>query len=206
MMNDPILLTVPEQIDTRRLRLRVPRAGDGVMMHEAFQESKERLERWFGWANREHTLMSEEQFVREQAARFYLREVFTYFLIDLTGDQFLGAISLYSRDWAVPVFEIGYWLRTGCEGRGWISEAVDCLTQMAFEVLNAQRVMIRVDERNLRSQAVAVRCGYCYEATFRNSQPAYDHDGMATMKIYSMTPDNYADYHNIRMTAEDKMR
>ena len=38
-MIDPLLLDIPNQLETERLLLRVPRPGDGAMIYEAIMES-----------------------------------------------------------------------------------------------------------------------------------------------------------------------
>jgi RimJ/RimL family protein N-acetyltransferase len=67
----------------------------------------------------------------------------------------------------VPRFEIGYWVRASLEGQGYITEAVNGITDFAFNVLGAMRVEIRCDARNTRSAAVAQRAGYVQEARMR---------------------------------------
>ncbi|MFM2446376.1 MAG: hypothetical protein RI936_823, partial [Pseudomonadota bacterium] len=45
-MLDPLLLELPGHIDTRRLHLRVPRAGDGAALYAAIVESLPELRRF----------------------------------------------------------------------------------------------------------------------------------------------------------------
>ena len=49
-----------------------------------------------------------------------------------------------------------------------MTEALNALTQYAFETLKAKRVEIRIDTENLKSRKVAERCGYELEATLEN--------------------------------------
>ena len=64
-------------------------------------------------------------------------------------------------------FEIGCWIRASAQGQGDVSEAVQALTRMAFSELQARRVEIRMDEKTLRSRAVAERCGFELEGVLR---------------------------------------
>ena len=68
----------------------------------------------------------------------------------------------------MPRFEIGYWRRTGHAGKGFITEAVSAISRMAFDTLAAQRVEIRMDERNATSWKVSERAGFTLEAVLRN--------------------------------------
>ena len=74
---------------------------------------------------------------------------------------------MHRIDWSLRRFEIGYWRKTGCAGRGIVTEAVRALSRMAFDVLRARRVEIRVDNNNERSWKVAERAGFTLEAVLR---------------------------------------
>jgi ribosomal-protein-serine acetyltransferase len=53
-----------------------------------------------------------------------------------------------------------------------MTEAVALLTDFAFTRLGATRIMMRIDERNHRSLAVAERVGFVREGCLRNSEQA----------------------------------
>ena len=84
-----------------------------------------------------------------------------------SGGELVGGAGLHRIDWTLRKFEIGYWRRTGCEGQGFVTEAVHTLTRVAFDVLDARRVEIRMDDRNARSWRVAERAGFTLEALLR---------------------------------------
>jgi RimJ/RimL family protein N-acetyltransferase len=157
-----------DHFETERLLLRAPRSGDGLVVNAAIQESFEKLHRWMDWARRMPTVAESETFSREAAARFRTREELPLYLFDKTDDSFVGASGLHSIDWSVPRFEIGYWLRTSCEGQGYMTEAVKGITEFAFTALGAVRLEIRCDLANHASAAVARRAGFAFEVRMRN--------------------------------------
>ena len=65
-------------------------------------------------------------------------------------------------------FEIGYWCRRGETGKGYVSEGVAALAELALGRLGGARVEIRCDDLNLRSAAVAERCGFALEGILAN--------------------------------------
>ena len=164
-----VLRDFPEEIETDRLLIRAPRRGDGAEVRAAVEESLSELRPWMPWAMGE--LPDEEQYevrVREGRAKFLLREDL-WLLIFLKGtDRLVGCSGLHRMNWEVPRFEIGYWVRTSCAGRGYITEAVIGIANFAFEQLGARRVEIRCDALNEPSAAVARRAGFEYEATLHN--------------------------------------
>ena len=171
-MTQPILIDVPERLQTPRLVLRAPRPGDGAALNAAVLDSLDALRPWMPWAQTAPTLEASEAVAREAHGKFLLRSdlVFSLWLHDGQGreTQLVGGSGLHRIDWSVPRFEIGYWCRSGHTGQGLVTEAVRALSRMAFDQLQAQRVEIRMDERNTASWRVAERAGFTLEGVLRN--------------------------------------
>lgn len=168
---DPVLIKVPEEIVTERLVLAAPRAGLGQGLAAAVTESIEHLKPWMPWAQLAPTVEDSEAVMRRMQADFILRRDLVYQIFRKAEDgrpgRLLGGTGLHRLDWEVRRFEIGYWMRSSALGQGYVTEAVQALTRMAFESLRARRVEIRMDELNLKSRAVAERCGYELEGVLR---------------------------------------
>jgi RimJ/RimL family protein N-acetyltransferase len=81
--------------------------------------------------------------------------------------ELVGGVGLHRIDWTVRKFEIGYWRKTGYGGRGLLTEAVRAMARMAFDVLGARRVEVRMDDRNVASWRLAERAGFTLEALLR---------------------------------------
>lgn len=168
MTGDPMLVDVPERIDTERLTLRRLCPGDGAELNAAIRESIEELGPWMPWARELPTVEQSELFARSAAARFASREDLTWLLIERTSERVIGASGLHRIDWDVRSFEVGYWCRTRCTGRGLVSEAVRGICTMAFTCLDARRFEARMDTLNERSWRVAERLGFTLEGTLRH--------------------------------------
>lgn len=182
---DPLLIDIPEQIETERMIIRIARAGDGAAVNAAVVESLAELRPWMPWVKTTPTVDESEAQGRKAYARFHSREDLTYrgWLKDDPGTFVVGS-GLHRMDWSVPRFEIGYWVRTSFAGRGYVTEMVRALERLAFETLNAARVEIRCDDRNERSFRVAERCGFAFEGVLRcESRGAYDE--LRDMRVYA---------------------
>ena len=168
---DPILIDVPERIETERLVLRMPRAGDGATVNAAVAASIAELGPWLPWAGTMPSVEESEIHCRRQFGKFILREDLVLLMFERAAGGAEGALvggtGLHRIDWALRRFEIGYWRRTGCEGRGYVTEAVRAISRMAFDALGARRVEIRMDDANERSWKVAERAGFTLEALLR---------------------------------------
>jgi RimJ/RimL family protein N-acetyltransferase len=168
---DPLLIDVPERLETERLVLRAPRRGDGQLVNDAIRVSHAELAPWLPWAGAMPSVDESEIHCRRQQARFILREDLVM-LVFLRGEgggegELVGGSGLHRIDWALRRFEIGYWRKSGLEGRGLVTEAVRALARMAFDALDARRVEIRMDDNNAPSWKLAERAGFTLEAILR---------------------------------------
>lgn len=164
-----ILLDIPEQFETERLILRAPRFGDGARVNAAIRESLEFLREWMRWADHVPEIEETEGNVRGNRANFLLRGAFTFYMLDKVSQDFIGTCSLVRIDWHVRRLEIGYWIKQSASGIGYMTEAVNGVTEFAFNHLHANRIEIRCDTKNTASRGVAERCGYHLEAVFVNN-------------------------------------
>ena len=160
----PILRDFPDHFESARILLRAPRQGDGAVANIAIRESVEELKLWMPWAQAAPTVEDTETVYRRGASEWLTRTNLPLLLFRKSDGLFLGGSGLHRMNWAVPSFEIGYWLRTSMTGQGYMTEAVIALTQFSMEVLGANRMEIRCDARNERSAAVARRSGYTLES------------------------------------------
>ena len=151
---------VPEQLETDRLMIRPPRLNDVPEIYAAVCESLDDLQPWMPWATPEYSLQGCEENTRTAIAHFITREDLRYHFHDKKTGKLLVCSGLHRIDWKVPKFEIGYWCRSSQTGKGYVTEGVAALTELALETLDAARVEIRCDDLNVRSSAVAERCGY----------------------------------------------
>lgn len=163
------LIEVPEALETERLLLRCPRAGDGAALNAAIRESWAELRPWMDWAQSLDPVEQTEVYMRQAGAEFIVRKAMRYLLFLKSDGTLVGSSGLHNPDWKVPSFEIGYWVHTRYAGKGYITEAVLAQTQMAFNVLGARRVQLVCDAANVRSAAVARRCGFQLEGVLRNA-------------------------------------
>lgn len=178
-----------EDLKNDRVVIRPYRLEDADDLFTAVVESREHLLPWLPWAIKYATVEDARDTINRMTAAWTLREGFDAGLWDAGTGRFVGGCGLHPRDWAVPAFEIGYWLRANMTGHGYITEAVKLLTDYAFDTFGARRVAIQCDARNERSAAVPRRLGFVHEATLRNAAVAYD-DTLRSTLIFALTSDD----------------
>jgi RimJ/RimL family protein N-acetyltransferase len=163
---DPMLYDVPESLATARLRLLVPRAGDGARVYPSVRASINELNPWMPWAKPDYSETDAELWCRKSFVEFHARRELQYLMLE--GESHIGSIGAFGFDWEVRSCEIGYWLRSDRVGRGLMSEAVLAVSELAERELKIHRIRIRCDPRNIRSASVARRCGFELDGTMRH--------------------------------------
>lgn len=168
-MTHKMLLDIPSQFETKRLLVRCYRAGDGEQYFAMSQRNREHLlpyER----GNPARTLDSSEAaeiLMRDFAAAWVAREQFFMGAFDRTSGEFVAQLYIGPADWAVPMFEVGYFVDVDHEGRGYVTEMVRGALAFLFTHFEAHKIRLGCNDQNTRSWRVAERCGFTREAHFR---------------------------------------
>ena len=192
---NPLLLDLPSELVGPRVIVRRYRDGDGGTIAEAVAASRDRLlAAGMPWVKEWDEPDQGAIFVRRCHAKWAARDEFYFGLWERATVTYLGGSGLHRIDWSVPNAEIGYWIRNGFEGRGFVAEATALIAAFAFDMLHAQRVRIRCSAENARSAAVPRRLGFVHEATLRNECRRSDGVLRDTLE-FGLTP---ADFHAAR--------
>jgi RimJ/RimL family protein N-acetyltransferase len=186
----PILIAIPELLEGQRVLLRPWRRGDGRALFDAIDESRDHLAPWMPWLDDTRNPDDSEEYAIRAGARWDLREDLALGIFERTSGRVLGGTGLHRIDWRIGRFEIGYWLREDAEGRGYMSETVQLLTRLAFDVLDGSRVEIRMDTANVRSRRVPERLGFTLEATLHQAMAAPDSTPV-DVHVFALLGDEY---------------
>lgn len=165
---NPILIDIPLPIETDRLLIRAPGAGDGADVTAAKRETWHDLTRWMHWARGDGPdPADDEAVIRRASADFILRTDLMMLAFDRGSGLPVAFTGLHRIDWHARIFEIGYWVRTSARGKGYATEVANALTRFAFDALNARKVIITHADGNAPSAAVIKRLGYPLEVVER---------------------------------------
>ena len=89
------------------------------------------------------------------------------------------------------MLDIGYWLDKDYHGQGIITRALKLLEDMAFKTNEWNRIQIRCDAANKKSQGVPRRAGYTYEGTLRRDYP-YNDGTFGDIMVFSKLKSEWA--------------
>lgn len=178
MVSHPILHDIRAELRGTVTVLRCPEPGDGARLHEAVVESLAELREWpasIPWALNEPSVDASEIFCRTSKAEFIKRARLPYLVFDAESSALIGCMGVVQLDWHVPKFEIGFWSRTSCHGKGFMTDALKTLVEYLLENVGARRIECFTDECNTKARALCERAGLRHEATLLHDR--VDPDG-----------------------------
>jgi len=182
---DPLFIDFPEEFTTERLLIRIPRPGDGQAVYQAIRSSMKDLRPWMPFVRKEQTEEEVELNIRQAHINFLKRDDLRLLVFLKETGELVASSGLHRINWSVPKFEIGYWIDSRFSGQGFMSEAVEGITEFAFQELKARRVEIRCDAKNVKSRAIPERLGFTLEATLINDDVSVDGKELRDTCIYS---------------------
>jgi len=157
--------TVPRAIVTRRLRLEAtgPAHADG--MWSAVESSQREIRPWMAWAIAP-TLEDTLAFV-VGAEREWDRGTSRNFTI-LLDREVIGSVGINRVEPVLLAAQVGYWLRTDHNNRGYMTEAASATVEFAFAELGLHRLELHAAPDNRASARVAQKLGFRREGLLRD--------------------------------------
>lgn len=104
-------------------------------------------------------------------------------------DKIVGITGFNNIDRINRITSIGYWLSSGNQGNGIMTQAVKALTDFAFDELQMNKVEIRAAEKNTKSRSIPERLGYHQEGILRSNEWLYDQ--FVDNVVYSILADEW---------------
>lgn len=188
---NPILLDIPDVIETSRLRLEVPKAGMGEKVHQAIADGYEDYVKWLFWSPILPTIDSIEEECRRDHAAFILRNLIRYVIFDKTTGKALGRCAMHPSQvsWIIPQFGLSYFIRKSERGKGFATEATRALALLAFDTLKAKKVEIYCDPENTASIRIPLKLNFQLEYTQRGGWPGQNGE-LSQLQTYSLFSKN----------------
>ncbi len=176
----------PYRIETDRLVLRCWEPEDAPLLKDAVDRSLEHLRPWMPWTPDEpEPLDTVYERLREFRARYDLDEDFVLGVFDADEGRVVGGSGLHRR-LGEGALEIGYWIAADATGAGLATELSAVLTRVAFRSFGVDRVEIRVDPENVRSERVPEKLGFTREARLRRRLPVKQGSELRDVNVWSL--------------------
>jgi RimJ/RimL family protein N-acetyltransferase len=167
-----LLMDIPDQVDSKRVVIRRYQNGDGDTIF-ALAERNGNRDHLAGTADdfaKLKTVDDAEVLARRHRGEWAKRERFVAGIWDKSDDSFIGELWIEPKNWEVPLFEIGWFIDKGLEGKGLAYEAARAGIGFIFNELDAHRVIAATNDINTRSFKLAERLGFIKEGHTRESE------------------------------------
>lgn len=167
--------SIPAIVRTPRLVLRRQRPEDAQLIRDAVDSSLAHLRASVAWAQAEPTSLPDTaKRLARSAASFDNGKAWTFSIFDAPETRVLGGAGIEPAESALTALvgphalETGYWLRADATGHGYATEATGALVELAFEHVEARRVVICHDPANTPSSGIPRRLGFKCLGTIPN--------------------------------------
>lgn len=192
MKVNPIVNEIPSSLETERLILRIPfLSGDGRVVNEAIRESITELSKWLPFAQEIPPVEETETNLRNAHVKFLARESFRFLIFHKETEEFIGTTDIHNIDWVIKTGDIGYWINKKCSGNGYMIEAIKRLTDLGMHQLAFNRLEIRCEAANVKSQAIPEKLGFQLEAVLKNEDLSADGKNLTDTYVYGMIMEDY---------------
>jgi RimJ/RimL family protein N-acetyltransferase len=184
---------LPVAIETDRLIIRPFAPDDAPALYEAVDQSRERVGRWLPWVSFYTDQSAADSYIETCRRQWSDATQLPFAIFDRESGRFLGGVAVhatrlgYPTRWDWRIFETGYWLREGTEGKGYMREAVRAIVRLVFQHFNANKLALRCDARNDASRRVAESIGFQLDRRARHESIATDGSLRDTL-FFSLLP------------------
>jgi RimJ/RimL family protein N-acetyltransferase len=162
------------------------RDEDILRLFEAARESITEVYRWLPWCHPDYSLEDSRSWVKSQGEAWEQRGEYNFLIFEVGTGAFVGGVFLSQINQLNPSGNLGYWVRTGCTGRGAATSATMLAARFAFEELGLKRIEMVVAVGNSASQRVAEKVGATREGVLRRRLNPHD------AVMYSLLRDDMA--------------
>jgi RimJ/RimL family protein N-acetyltransferase len=176
----------PYRIETDRLVIRCYDPEDAPLLKDAVDRSLEHLRPWMPWTpDAPEPLDAVYGRLRDFRAQYDRDENWIMGVFTPDDARCLGGTGLHPRQ-GEGGLEIGYWVAADETGNGYATELSAVLTRVGFACFGADRIEIRVDPANDRSQRIPEKLGFTKEATLRRRLPEKQGSELRDVEIWTL--------------------
>jgi len=158
----------PELITSSRLELRKHVQDLAETMYRYVDQDRERLRVFLPWVDETTSVAAEADFIKMTHESWEKGTLFDYGIFERKTGVYMGNVGVHHIAWTHDCCEFGYWILSGFEGKGYVSEAVTALAEVSFG-LGFHRLEIRCSSHNPKSAAIPKRLGYSLDGTLREN-------------------------------------
>lgn len=172
-----------EILQNDKILLKKHELTNAQLMFACVDKDRHRLGKFLPWVEYNNSVEDQENYLKHTHETWKNKTMFDYGIY-LASGEYLGNIGVHSLRWDHDACEIGYWISSQFEGKGYISSALQVLEAYLFRE-GFNRIQIKCSNLNAKSFAVPERNHYCYEGLSR--QDTIEQGAYRDTKTYAKT-------------------
>ena len=186
-------LIAPEQYETPEFIIRGYYPGDGPLLFEAVDTSREHLSTYMPWVGFHKTVEDSERFARQSRGHYLLAEEFTLAVVSLDGKRLLGGTGYHLRwgNLATRTAEVGMWIRADAAHQGLGPKVLKAIIDWGFIEWPWLKLIWRCNVENTASLRTAEKAGMRQEGLIRGDAFDYHSDRRRDTLYYGITKDEW---------------
>lgn len=186
------LLNIPTQYETERLIICLLDDEHAEELHERVVESRDFILEFTNWCGYGYeTVEDVKAQIRHSRAEFFNRNYLRFFMFEKATGKMAGLIAQHCSKHNVPTWELSCSLFLGFTKQGYATEATKAMVEMAFELFNANKVVIGTDTYNESSKKVIKKLGFTYEMTLWQQMWNWNHTKLFDFVNYGLLRPEY---------------
>ncbi len=130
--------------------------------------NKEYLSPWMPWVEFTNSVNDTENFIKETTEMIEKDKIPHYGIYH--NSQIIGMIGLNKKDNLNCSANAGYWISSEFQGRGIVPAALRIILTISFSQTDLNRIELSAATGNIKSQRVALKCGFTQEGIKRESE------------------------------------
>ncbi|WP_346881993.1 GNAT family protein [uncultured Algibacter sp.] len=116
---------------------------------------------------------------------------YTFFIKNSSHDIFIGLINIKSIDHTVKKCELGYFIAESYSGKGLVSKFTSDVVTYCFNVLQMNKIYLRIAPDNIGSQKVAINNGFTQEGILREEYKGFQ-DKLEDVVYFGLLKSEYS--------------
>lgn len=121
---------------------------------------------------------------------------FSFFIKDISKNLLIGLVNIKNIDESIKKCEIGYFISQDYAGKGLTSKFTAETVTYCFDVLQMNKVFLRIAPANIGSQKVAIKTGFKQEGILRAEYKGYQ-DIFEDVMYFGLLKDEYLKFKNV---------
>jgi len=156
-------INVPEEFVLESITLKRTNEKFSEERFKTFHENINHLSKFMPFVKASYSIEDELKHIARCSKNWDAGQVYDFSIFENETGKYIGCISIIVNKSLRLEHSFGYWLAEKSQGKGYISQAVQALTDYLQDKQEAKRVIISCHAKNLKSAKVALRNDFLFE-------------------------------------------